>query len=361
MRINALSPRSGHSGRPCRSGRSGQSCNSGRGFTLVELLVVIGIIAVLISILLPALSRARESANTIKCSANLRSIGQGLHLYLTENKQTFPASYLYRGHAINNGIQTPGDGQADKGYVHWSSYIYGTRAGRTPAEAFMCPSLPNGGLPPTNSAPPHEEGQQNDPAFSGSEFDAQVPRCAYTLNEALCPRNKIGTNMSPLGANGMLSRFVRAGAVRNGAETILGTEFWGDWRIVSVDSNDPNAAQFVKSHRPVHGFRAVGGGELDMNKVQRSGGVGRGGGKSIQNVLPSEVNKNPSVGGARQTRLDWVGRNHGRGDWRQKKTNFLYADGHVETKLIEETLKPFQWGKAFYGVHGGENVLWVNE
>lgn len=68
------------------------SCSPvGRGFTLIELLVVIGIIALLLSILIPVLSDARRSAQDVRCLSNLRQIGTSFHLYANAHKGMLPA------------------------------------------------------------------------------------------------------------------------------------------------------------------------------------------------------------------------------------------------------------------------------
>ena len=75
----------------------------GRGFTLVELLVVIGIIALLIAILLPALNKAREQSRLIKCLSNLKQIGLACTTYTAENK-----GYIVPADVV--------DGTADEGH-----------------------------------------------------------------------------------------------------------------------------------------------------------------------------------------------------------------------------------------------------
>ena len=62
-----------------------------KGFTLIELLVVIAIIALLLAILMPALSKVRETANRSACSSNIRQHLLGLLMYADENESKLPS------------------------------------------------------------------------------------------------------------------------------------------------------------------------------------------------------------------------------------------------------------------------------
>jgi prepilin-type processing-associated H-X9-DG protein len=100
-------------------------------FTLVELLVVIGIIALLVSMLLPALNRARAAAQSVKCGSNLRQMGIAMFNYAT----TFKGAILPHTPWLAEAPNTY-DRQAF-GFLYWNGWI--------PADITRCPSDP---LPP---------------------------------------------------------------------------------------------------------------------------------------------------------------------------------------------------------------------
>src|SRR5262245_36528143 len=106
--------------------RRAVTSRGGSGFTLVELLVVIGIIAILISILLPALNKAREASNRAVCGSNLHQIAIMLNVYASTNNGQVPI------------------GVSGTTNIAWgNNYFLGRKAG-TPDPDTLPPTTPGG-------------------------------------------------------------------------------------------------------------------------------------------------------------------------------------------------------------------------
>lgn len=134
-----------------------------KGFTLVELLVVIGIIALLVSILMPALGRAKELAKQIMCSSQLNGLGKAMMIYQNDNKERNPKNFT--GNGEGNDVSESGFGAGryslcgqfnikmaylpslEEFYQQYQTagsclYLLVKHTDVTP-KAFLCPSAPN--------------------------------------------------------------------------------------------------------------------------------------------------------------------------------------------------------------------------
>ena len=160
-----------------RTDRPGLRRRSAGGFTLIEVLVVVAIIALLVSILLPSLQRAREQAKRLLCATNLRTISQAMNIYCFMYKDYFP---------WEAGPPCGGDLTDTVGPQPWEQFYKVVQKGTprviTAAELKeRCPFLNATDMPDINNKPPN---------FVLDWYVCAKDKYNHTTGEGICVNNQ---------------------------------------------------------------------------------------------------------------------------------------------------------------------------
>ena len=257
-----------------------------KGFTLIELLVVIGIIALLVSILMPALSRAKELAKRTVCSTNLRGMGTATAIYMNDNKGS-----AMRPWRVNNanfsfgmgfGKNFPGNYWSDPTWKEFEDgqvassclYLLVRYADMTP-KSFVCPSSGDLDMNLQDAITDAQEKSNNGDLVEDwtdlNDFESpEVLSYAYNdpwnrlLDDSSSASLVIAADKSPLftGDNGTTTAAPRGEDQQNGSNFSLqypcpddyaqdGSDFasW-DWSTPNGESTD----QYSAGNSPNHQF-----------------------------------------------------------------------------------------------------------
>ncbi len=270
-------------------------------FTLVELLVVIGIIAVLVGILMPALAAARRSARTTACASNLRQVGVAFHAYAVDNRDWLPWAVL-------NYTRRSDGGQS---IITWDDLLNPHLGGTftdSEASAFYAPR-------PVTVLECPEDDAVREPHTFGPAVAPAIHRRSYAMVRAF--GRDADRNVSFLGVGGQMacgepvpwsrirsSLCIKKSWIRTPAEQLM---------LVEAPSRTNNLGSF-------HGY-------VDNGYAQVAGWA-----------TPADRARGRSAHGSR---------------W-----NYLFADGHVAALELADTVN-VPTGASFQDVLSASNGMWT--
>jgi prepilin-type processing-associated H-X9-DG protein len=275
-------------------------------------LVVIGIIAVLIAILLPALSRARSQAATTSCMATLRMIGQTLSIYAAENKDSLPYGY-YRSDAVVVGA----GGAVDENdtnpqlYIWWSVLRSYQRRGT---------NMDNGAANGQGLSSRGMKGMQCPTALGPTGGIAYVPNMLMIPDRSFETAFSIGNASNWLKPDGLKpSKFGKLYS-----DNIL---FWDAAEIPPTYGSQYVVGYYVANKEFYNGKQSY---RRFRDMAANPGFIAPGSVDANETPIDPGTNKDVTPGLNGDTQLGNIRWRHGKND----SANFLFADGTVKTMKI---------------------------